>query len=488
VVGNHGLVLRNALILVVAQALTTPLAILVNFVMGRYLGPADFGRLYLASTYCSFGFLFVEWGQGGTLPAAIARDRPRSGQLLGTALLWRGSIAILVTSAIVVGASLVKRDEVSPALIALVALGYTIGTFTNGCLDTVRGFERTDISAYNSVGAGLLNAVVVVTTLVLGGRVMALCTVQAACGALMLSLVWRALGMVGVGRLSIDRRTLRELLAGGVPFLFFGLVMALQPSVDAVFMSRMVPVEVIGWHAAAKRLIGVLVIPASALITALYPTLSRLHAEDFEGYKKTAASGIRATTLLAVPLALGCWMYPDIGIAIFGKGAFGPAEDNVRALSFFLFLLYFSMPLGIALLAAGRQRIWSIVQALCIVFSAVLDPLLIPYFQRTQGNGGIGVCLASVVSETFMVGIGLALTPKGIFDRRLARQLALAMVAGLAMLAVGRALARVTSFSWGTAPIALAAYFALLWGIGGVGEEERAIFRGILARKARASK
>jgi O-antigen/teichoic acid export membrane protein len=91
------------------------------------------------------------------------------------------------------------------------------------------------------------------------------------------------------------------------------------------------------------------------------------------------------------------------------------------------------MPLGTAILAAGKQRAWSLVQFLCVVVSVVLDPLLVPWFQHRTGNGGLGLCVASVVSEAVMIGFGIALVPKGIFDRKLTRLLFLTALAGAGM-------------------------------------------------------
>ena len=50
---THRLVLRNTLMLVGAQLLGMPLSIVLNAMMARYLGPEDFGYIYLASTFAS---------------------------------------------------------------------------------------------------------------------------------------------------------------------------------------------------------------------------------------------------------------------------------------------------------------------------------------------------------------------------------------------------------------------------------------------------
>jgi O-antigen/teichoic acid export membrane protein len=166
------------------------------------------------------------------------------------------------------------------------------------------------------------------------------------------------------------------------------------------------------------------------LIGALYPTLCRLHTTDTEGFKRTTNGALRSISLLAVPVALGCALYPEIGVALFSRESFRPSEDNLRVMALYLALVYFTMPLGTCIMAAGKERAWSAVQCLCVVTSLMLDPLLVPVFQRRTGNGGLGLCVAAGISEAIMIGFGVALAPMGIFDRRLRRLIWLTLVSG----------------------------------------------------------
>jgi O-antigen/teichoic acid export membrane protein len=202
-----------------------------------------------------------------------------------------------------------------------------------------------------------------------------------------------ALRSIHIGHLSADLGTLKTLLRRGIPFVFMSIAVMLQPSIDAAFLSKLAAVDVVGWHSAARQLVGFLIFPATALVGALYPTLCRLYATDLEAFKRTTRNALRGTSLMVIPVALGCLLYPDIGIAFYDRKSFLPAEMNVRFLSLFVLLLYFTMPLGICVLAAGRQRAWTIVQSSCIVVSLALDPIL-PWFQRRTGNGA-GVCVAT---------------------------------------------------------------------------------------------
>jgi len=299
-------------------------------------------------------------------------------------------------------------------VLELMMLLATFTTVSAACQDVFRGFERTDFAAASYVGFQLLSAVVVIPTLLAGGGLRGLLIAQAACAALGMVFVLKMLPRMQVPKLSVRREVVVDLFRAGHPFILFGLVLLLQPMVDAAMMSKFAATESMGWYAAARKLIGILIYPASALVAALYPTLCRLHAEDPKAYRKTAGDALFAVSLFVVPVALGCGLFPQVGVAIFGQQSFGPAAADLRILAPYVFLVYFSMVIGSCLVAAGRQNGWTAVQLGSVLVSAVLDPPLISWFQSHHGNGGLGVCTAAVMSEVFMVCGGLWLLPRGI--------------------------------------------------------------------------
>jgi len=164
-------------------------------------------------------------------------------------------------------------------------------------------------------------------------------------------------------------------------------------------------------------------------------------------------------------------------VMLYSRSQFLPAEDNLRIQAMFLALVYLSMPLGISIMAAGRQGIWSLVQCCCVASSLVLDPILISVFQRWTGNGGLGVCVAGIISEMAVLTCAWYLVPKGVFDR-VPRLLSVATLAGGAMVAVALIARPLTAF--GAAPLALTAYAAALWILGGVEKQQISAMRSML--------
>jgi O-antigen/teichoic acid export membrane protein len=330
----------------------------------------------------------------------------------------------------------------------------------------------------------LLGLVFVVPALLLGGKLGAALIAQAAASAIVMLAVGVFTGKMRLGMFRFDPGVLTTLFKSGSSFMIFGFALALQPNVDMLFLSKLSSAEVVGWQAAAQRVMSVVMMPASAVVAALYPTLARLHAEDPRGYRETTSRALQATFVLAVPMALGCALYRDIATQLFSRKLFGPIQMNLLVLSALVFLLYVSMPLGAAILAAGRQRRFAVVQTLCVIVSLVLDPLLIPLFQRRYNNGGIGVCVAGVVSEVLMVGGGIFLIPEGVIDRPLLKSMGKGILAGAAMIGVARILNGVTPYAAG--PVVLVSYFVALFLVGGVDRQQIESARQAIAQKVRA--
>jgi O-antigen/teichoic acid export membrane protein len=480
---DQRLVLKNTAYLGIAEVLSGPLTIAINAMFGHYLGPANLGYIYFATTLCSAAILFVNWGHHGPLAAAVAVDRTIAGTLLGTSWVFR-AVNSVVAFGILLGSTAVLNFSAEQRwAIGLVFLASVIGSFSSACTDVMRGFERTDVAAYMRVGSQLLMALFIIPVLFAGGGLRAALLVQALVGAIVLFTTVRLLGRLDVSELRWDWAAVKKLTVDGTSFVAFQLVIVLQPNIDAFYLAKLVPSEVVGWYAVSARLAGVLLIPAAALVGSLYPTLCRLTATNDVGYRQLVRDSIGAVSMVVFPLALGCAFYPDIGVMIFGRAAYRPAEDTLRFFAIQLALIYFCMPIGTAIIASGRQRTWTLVQAVCLVISLVLDPILIRYFQTKTGNGGAGLPVAGAISEFCIVTAGLWLLPKGIFDRRLLTSLALAGTSALCMGAAALALRQLTDISLLTAPVALMAYGLALYAQGAIRRDQLAVIHGFVKRK-----
>jgi O-antigen/teichoic acid export membrane protein len=429
-------VFRSAGLVVLSRVIAAPVSILVNALSARVLGAGNFGLLYQALTFSQLVFMFVEWGQPTVLMTKVATRSAGAGELLGSGITCRAAAALAAGCIVPLACVLAGYGREFILILSLTMLAATFTTLSGACQDVLRGFERAHVAAGSYLGTQLLTAAVVVPTLLLGGGLDGFLVAQAVTAAAGVVLLLKVLPWMKVPSLSVRLSTMKDLWRSGGPFVLFGLVLLLQPMIDATMLSKLAPAQAMGWYGAARKLVGVLTFPASALILALYPTLCRLRTESMDAFRSSAADALYVVSIAVVPLALGCGLFPELGVALFGRQSFAPTANDLRLLAPYVFLVYFSMPMGSCLVASGRQNAWTMVQAGCVVVSLALDPPLIHWTQARWGNGGLGVCAAAVVSELLVVTWGTWLLPAGVAAKIPRAKVGLVVASAAAMGAV----------------------------------------------------
>jgi O-antigen/teichoic acid export membrane protein len=94
--------------------------------------------------------------------------------------------------------------------------------------------------------------------------------------------------------------------------------------------------------------------------------------------------------------------------------------------------MYFNTMTNQVLIARKRQMDWTKVMILATIVNPLCNLLLIPYFQRTHGNGAIGAAISLLITELVITAIGIVLIRRALGAGTLVR-LAKALVATAAM-------------------------------------------------------
>ena len=102
--------------------------------------------------------------------------------------------------------------------------------------------------------------------------------------------------------------------------------------------------------------------------------------------------------------------------------------------------MYLNIMANQLMIARNQQMVWTKMMALASLINPALNLVLIPYFQRTQGNGAIGASIAMVVTELVLAVIGYVLVrdtfTRNSVVRLLRAAVATALMAGLVILAL----------------------------------------------------
>jgi O-antigen/teichoic acid export membrane protein len=430
---------RNAFHLVVGQAGTTALSVVLSAALGRSFGAVEFGLLYLVTTMTTFAYGVVEWGQNLYVTREVARAPERAGELLGSAVAFRIITAGAIAGPAVLLAWSLGYPGSTLSLYAILLVAYLPVSIVQAHGVVFRGRERMELDAILTVLAKALALGATLAALALGGRVLAVVVAQGLAAAAAVGLAVWLVRAVRLPRLRVSRSTLRELLVGGAPIVALNVAIVAQPYLDAIVLSKLAPPVVLGWHAAAKTFMAALVTPAAILASAAYPRLSRA-ASDPEAFRRELAAAMRPLLWIAAAATCGTYLLADAAVAaVYGDAGFAPAVAALELFAPALLLFFIDILLGHACVAAGRTRAFAVAKVASIVVSTALDVALVPLLQERAGNGVLGVVLAFAGSELVMIAALTALLPRRALQRGLALDVGRALVAaasGPALLAL----------------------------------------------------
>jgi O-antigen/teichoic acid export membrane protein len=456
-------VARNAFVLLSRYAVLWGLnAVLVLF-LPRYLGDAGLGRLYFALSFVGLFQIGVALGTRHYVIKEVARDNAQLAAFLGPALALR-TLSGLTVLAVIAGAAMAtpqSRDLFS--LVFVAALWMIATAFSQLMAAFIIGRENMTWPAM----AEVVEKVVVVTAgilvLVNGLGAMAYAAVL-----LLGAVVDAAINAVYVARFAPIRPSfrlpkLKSLFIGGMPFLMMGFLSSLYHHVDMVMLRYFTNEAVVGWYAAANQIYRAVEYLPIALTTALLPTLSRVHKDNAGALLDIAQKGIRAGVIAIVPIAVAVSLlsgpvirtlpYPD---------AFSNSVPLLTVLALTMPVTSLLTILGTIAMAVDRQNAWAVALGGTVLLNAALNAVAIPIFHSLYGNGGLGTALATLLSECFMVIIGIRLMPKSVIDSRITGMFMKTTLAGAAMGAAGLLLTRAGAGPAPAVGTALAVYVALI--------------------------
>jgi O-antigen/teichoic acid export membrane protein len=475
-----GSLARNALHLVLGQAGTTALAVLLSAALGRALGAAEFGLYYVVSAPWGLAYVLIEWGQTPYIIREVARHPDRAGDLLGTGLALRVAGTLFLTGIIAAVLPLFGYDPRTQGLSALFIVTSLPFLLAQAYGLVFRARERMDLDATVSVVNKVLVLGLTVAALALKGGLAGAIVAQGVAGLGAIGVAAFLLTRISAPRLRASLAVVKELLVGGAPMVTMSLANATQSYLDVLILSRLSPVESVGWYGAARNIFGTLAAAAFILGSASFPRLSRA-AHEPARFRQELEAGLRPLLGVAALVGVGSYLFADFAVGlVFGKARFAPAATILQASGPGQVLLFLDVLFASALIAVGRAKRLALVKGLSLLATVALDLLLVPFFQRHYGNGGLGLVVAFAGTELFMFAGVFYLLPRGLLSPLLALDVGRAAVASAGTLLLFRVLPPLTA--WVGMPLCVLVFLGLAAAVGLVRRAELESLRAILRR------
>lgn len=426
---------KNVVVSVATQLLGWALTFSVTLFLPRYVGSVGLGELALAAAVVALVGVLVPLGTSNVLVKEIARDPRRAGELLGAAVLLRVPLGI-GAAAVVIGLGYVMGyPAVTRALIAIAAAGMVVGSVNDAFVAALQGQERM-----SRAGASLL-----AEKFVLAAGIITLITLRA--GLPMIAAAAIFAGTVGLGinaaafrqilptlRLP-TRAALTTLVLAGMPFMGWTVFRTLYGQTDPIILNFFAPAQVIGWYAAATRIVGSTLFFPVAVTTALLPTLSALYANGARAdFTQLARRLLSLILLMGIPAAviLVCLPVPLLALLHYPP-SFEGTIPVLRVAGVGALLYFAAIALGTVVIAADRQvqmfRV-SVLATLVGIPACVVGSWLTGHY---AGNAAVGAMASDALLEALLIVAYVLVAPPGTYGAETLSRLARLLLAAVPM-------------------------------------------------------
>jgi O-antigen/teichoic acid export membrane protein len=190
-------------------------------------------------------------------------------------------------------------------------------------------------------------------------------------------------------------------LIEALPFGISGIFMTIYYSVDSVMLSAIKGNVVVGYYAAANRLIQYLVFVPLVVGTTIYPVMAKYHRSSPEYLVLLCDKCLKYMIMLSIPMAVGTTLVADkIIYSIYGNGF----TESIVALQLLIWSMVFVFTsAGYVKLfeSINRQRVITKITAVGLVFNVVVNLLLI--YALSYIGSSIAAELASCHPRTLRI-------------------------------------------------------------------------------------
>ena len=393
---------RNISALAAGQLATWVLGIAWTLVVPRVLGPSRLGILVAAGAVTAILSLVLGVGNLTYFVREMVARPLEAPSIIATAIAARMIIAPVFIIAIAVYASVEHLGGQASLVFYLVAVAVLVGLLCEPIQGAFQAMERMGYVAISNVVTTALASLAAIVLVLAGGRLVALAVggVLVALGGLVLNVYWAH--RHSLIEVKTNTAKLGALVKGSLPYWSTALAFMVYLMIDSVILSVMERSEVVGWYGVATKLFGSLLFVPTVIGTAWFPRLVASFEEHESRLAESARPYIELLVVLSIPICAATAMAAKpVMRVLYGQG-FAKAAPVLVVLGFCVPLTYLGIGLFQVLCASKRPLVMTRLLVVTCAANAALNVVLIPVFQRSQGNGALGSAVSLLITEVIM--------------------------------------------------------------------------------------
>ena len=408
-------VAKNTALQLMQQIITWGSSFALMMFLPRYLGPVNYGRLYLATSIAAIFLMLVDFDGRIGIAKRIARAPEHDGQTVVNAIGFRLLFWIVAFTGMMSFAFIADY----PPTVRLLMLIFGIEMLWLG-LRTVLwglflGHEAVNYSTIGNIAERVFISAVGICALLLGANVISIAIIMVSGTLINFLLCLRYAPRFISSIPKIDVSGTKSMIREGVPYLLWTIFGIVYYRIDSVMLSLLTPEAVVGWYGASYKFFDVLAFLPSIYSLSILPVLSKMWGKEDQMLARTTQKSLEFIMIAGIPISILIFSLAEQIIKFFfGLHDYGPSVINLQIFAAGLLLVYIDMIMGTALFACDKQRHWATVAFLAVIVNVSLNLLMIPYTQTHFGNGGVGASVATIITEFFVMLSALVIIPKAV--------------------------------------------------------------------------
>ena len=402
-------ILKQTSWLFVAQSLTRVVSFFYTIFLAKTLGVSDFGLFSAALAYYSIISSVADFGFNRFLIREVARNKERASELLAHVTFLRLLLSSIFFAVFAVVLYSLDADKMRVSLILLATLAIlpqAIALTLDAVFIAIQNLKFSAISLFiSSLTTSFAGLALVGYGFGPMGAVAALIFGQVIY-VLVLLFFLQNQGFLKLSQFKLS--TLKQALAGSLPYGLIGVLGLLYFRIDTVLLSYIKGNFETGIYAAAYRFLEAIMFVPSAFSAALFPVIVKLHKSN--NLNRLYFKSIKLMGLLGVFLMLLFILVLPLLIEVF-LPSYLQAIDVIRILAISIPFIFIATP-GVQIMLSTEKYLKTVIflSFFTVAFNITLNLIFIPLY------GFIAAAWITVASEILSFTIFFFFTKYKILD------------------------------------------------------------------------
>ncbi len=389
---------KNTYFITIGQIIQIGLSFVLVPIAARYLGDERFGRYSFAFIFSYFIYMIDDLGITTYVTREVAKNRDQAskyfvhGAFLKLCFLF---IATLLLGLYLYFSSFPREKTLVVIIFGVYGICYSFNYLNYAIF---RAFERMEYEMAILIFEKIVITALGIFVLIQGYGLIAFSWAFVISGFISFLagyIIIRKKFIISGSRLQFH--FMKQMVSVSIILginVFFSTV---HGKIDTVILASMKGEDVVGWYAAAMKLILVMDVIPTTLVTAIFPRISQGLKENIHNKEVSTiySVGFKYLFYLAIPLIVGTFFTADKIILLLYGNEYQNAIGALRILIFSAAFNFFNIFFSGFFYALNKQKEFAYLQIGAIVVNVVFNLLLIPKYNH------LGAAVASVLSHGF---------------------------------------------------------------------------------------